>query len=94
MKLKPRTTYHDRNGHAVHIAGLTDRTLDGKPIYWSIQGNHYTEDGRFVFAKQGRRDLEDLPTLEYYTAETSQNIAEEDPSEEGKRWWDNVKTQR
>lgn len=47
MKLKPRTTYLNGRGERVCIAGLAKRD-DKQRAYWSIQGDHYTEDGRII----------------------------------------------
>lgn len=46
--LKERTTYLDGRGRRVHIVGCTGRLLDGLRIFWSIQGDHYTENGQMV----------------------------------------------
>ena len=98
LRLKPRTTYRDRNGEQVHIAGLAHRVVDGEPCYWSIQGDHYTEDGRFVHCCRvpGRSGsyINSL-ILEDFTLEQSvRNLVVEDDSEEAKRWWDGVVTER
>lgn len=94
MLLKPRMTYTNGNGNRVCIAGPLTRSIQGKdtPCFWSIQGDHYTQEGLFVFCR-GLPTKSDDFILEAFTLEqTTRNIVCEDASEEARTWWDNVKT--
>lgn len=93
LQLKPRTTYVSNDGKAVHIYGRARvPDLDGQRIWWSIQGDHYAEDGRRV----GTRELTGPSALRpkyekvLYAADNWRSIREEDTSEEAKRWWDGL----
>lgn len=93
MILKPRTTYLSNDGTAVHIYGLAKvPDLDGQRIWWSIQGDHYAEDGRRVGARtlSGPSVLRPKYEKILYAADNWRSIREEDTSEEAKRWWDGV----
>lgn len=81
VDLCARTTYLNNKGNQVHIAGLAHRPeMEGLLVYWSIEGNHYTEDGRFVWGDSL------CPALSLHS------IKEEDTSEEAKTWWEGVET--
>lgn len=94
MKLKPRTTYLDGDGYRIAIAGMTRREkVDGQDCFWSISGNHYTEEGRFIHSRRvkGQGEL----VLESYTLpDYRRNLVSEDTSKEAKDWWIGVKTER
>ncbi len=90
MKLNPRTTYLNNGGAQVMIVGLTGEKIGGQPLlgsiqplFWSIQGDHYAQDGRFV-----RWTRDDLHLL---SADARESLASEDTSEAAKRWWVGVK---
>jgi len=91
MQLKPRTTYLNGHGDQVMIAGTANRSVDGKPCWWSIQGDHYTENGLFVHCRQISREGELL--LESYTVpESARNLQSEDTRPAAAAWWDGVQT--
>lgn len=95
MKLKARTTYLNGNGDRVCIAGHAKREVNGQQCWWSIQGDHYTDDGRFVFSRRvvQHKDGKRFEALEAFTHDDNHcNLKEEDTSEAAKRWWDGVKT--
>jgi len=88
MKLKPRTTYLNHNGERVSIAGKTGESFEGIPLYWSIQGDHYGEDGRFLSGarKGGIGEL-----VRFFTAfDGGKAIAKKEIGRED--WWLNIKT--
>ncbi len=87
LTLKPRTTYRNGNGDRVCIAGPARRDLDGQPCWWSIQGNHYTEEGLFVYGRRKNNDFE-----AFTVKDSALNIISEDTSPEAQRWWQGVKT--
>lgn len=81
IKLQPRTTYTNRNGTTVHIAGLArTEPFEGKQVYWSIAGNWYLEDGTPY-----------SPRTPWYRPD-GEYIKEEDTSRAARAWWTNVKT--
>jgi len=93
LKLKPRTTYRDGNGKEVCIAGLAKRDFEGKPVYWSIQGDHYTEEGLFVGCRRVPVDGSHVTGFETesYTLQTwFKNLVSEDTSDKAKEWWKDV----
>lgn len=90
MKLAPRTTYVNGYGDRVCIAGLAKREVEGKQCYWSIQGDHYTEDGRFVYTRRVGHGAEDFGIESFTLDSDMRSIVREDASEEAKRWWDGV----
>ena len=45
MEIKAGKVYRDGDGSLVHIMGPTRTTDD---VYWSLEGNHYTAEGRMV----------------------------------------------
>lgn len=60
MKLKAHTTYVNNKGTRVEIMGLARvEPVDGLPIWWSLQGNHYAEDGRMVHHVRVVRSVSD-----------------------------------
>lgn len=93
LKLKTRTTYRDGNGKQVCIAGLAKRDFEGKPCWWSIQGDHYTEDGLFVGSRRVPVNGSHMGalSLESFTLETwLKNLVSEDTSEQARKWWEGV----
>jgi hypothetical protein len=91
LQLKPRTTYRDGDGREVCIAGLARYDLEGMPVFWSIQGNHYTVDGRFVHSRQkpGTR-REEMDYERFTIADGSRNLVSEDNSPAARKWWEGV----
>jgi len=93
LHLKPRTSYRNGLGKRVDIAGLAKRDFEGKPCWWSIQGDHYTEGGLFVGSRRvprdgshnGEQDLESYVLTPYL-----RNLVSEDDSEQARKWWENV----
>lgn len=92
MILRERTTYRDGRGRPVHIVGVTHERVDGLRIFWSIQGDHYAENGQRVFSaiiegssyvtgpraiKRSLRPLNSVLT-----------IVEEDTSPQAVAWWE------
>lgn len=60
MKLKANTTYVNNHGARVQIIGLARvEPVDGLPVWWSLQGNHYAEDGRLVAYARVVRSVSD-----------------------------------
>lgn len=50
LKLQANTEYVRGDGTEVRIAGLARHDpIDGQLIYWSVAGDWYAEDGRFVW---------------------------------------------
>jgi hypothetical protein len=93
MQLKGRTTYLNGWGRPVCIAGHAKRVVDGQQCWWSIQGDHYTDAGRFVYCRLVTREVDGEPVKVYesFTNEFDvKNIEKEDTSEAAARWWDNV----
>lgn len=91
LQLKPRTTYRDGNGNEVCIAGLAHYELEGMPVFWSIQGNHYTVDGRFVHSRRKPGSRRDEIELERYTrADDWHNLVAADTSPAALKWWEGV----
>lgn len=88
MKLKPRTTYLNGDGQRVMIAGLAKcPPVEGETIFYSIQGNWYSETGLYVVTyRDGRRVLCDR--------ESRYNLVREDTSPQAVSWWDGVTTER
>lgn len=95
MKLKPRTTYINNLGRKVCIAGFTRRggygpeadkpqVCESQPLYWSIQGDHYSEDGRFVTLN---RDYEKM----LLPADAGTSIKAEVTTKVARDWWKGVK---
>lgn len=86
MKLQPRTTYRDRGGSEVHVAGLAKcDPIEGQVIYWSIGGDWYAEDGRMVY---GATDRNWTYRRFLLPADSERTIVSEahDP-----QWWEGVK---
>jgi hypothetical protein len=88
MELKGRTTYRRSNGRLVHIAGLTGESFEGSPLWWSIEGDHYTSDG---FLMSVRLEGEER---RYVKFKTDSRIVEELTEPEHVRWWNGVVTDR
>jgi len=94
MKLKPRTTYRNGNGDRVSIAGLARTApVDSEPVFWSIQGDHYTESGKFVVTKRTTPPARPEEYERVTNRESLRNIASEDTSPDAVSWWDGVKTE-
>jgi hypothetical protein len=54
--MKPGT-YKTNRGDAVQIQGPARvDDIDGQPIFWSLQGDHYAADGRAVLGRLLRQD--------------------------------------
>lgn len=87
MKLKPRTTYLNHAGQRVSITGKTGEYFEGIPLYWSIQGDHYGDDGRMLSGarKGGIGEL-----VRFFTAFDGGSSIKNKVDDQG--WWDNVKT--
>lgn len=98
MKLKPRTTYENNRGVYVSIAGLTGVTHKGQRLYWSIQGDHYSEDGRRVSWAKGNVDaiaLEDMNLHRVLLPATAgDSIKREVTTREAREWWNGVITEK
>ena len=97
IKLQPRTTYTNGWGRTVNIAGPTGETIEGQPVFWSIQGDHYAQDGRFVNTSRLDNRAGDDPGLicmkRYLLgAHFRSNIASEDTSKAARDWWIGVDT--
>lgn len=90
LKLKARTTYKNADGRQVMIAGLTGETVNGLPVWWSIQGDHYTEDGRFVRSRRDWSKPGELVLLRFTTEDYNRNLASEDDSPAARNWWEGV----
>ncbi len=93
LKLQPRTTYLNGNGQRVCIAGLAKRDFEGVPCWWSIQGDHYTEDGLFIGSRRAPVNGSHMGelSLESYThAPSLRNLVSEDTSDQARKWWDGV----
>lgn len=89
--LKPKTTYKDRDGGTVSIAGLCKYEVEGEEVFWSIQGNHYTASGLFVCLRRKPGSAREAMDTERYTSPTNgRNIASEDMTEAHRKWWDGV----
>jgi hypothetical protein len=92
MKLKPRTTYFNGHGRHVNIAGLAKcERIEGQRIFWSIQGDWYSEDGRRVSL---RRKLDEGPYVfeRILIKNGLLNIEKEDESKDARDWWIGIKT--
>lgn len=98
MKLKPRTTYINNHGQRVCIAGLTGARHADQPLFWSIQGNHYSQDGRFV--SWSRRnpyaaEMKDMGLRQVLLpASAGSSLKEEVTTPAARRWWHSVVTER
>jgi hypothetical protein len=92
MKLKPRTTYLNKNGDRVNIAGLAKYTVDGINIFWSIQGDHYAEDGRFVSLARTEVNGEETYKKCFLPISFGRCIDKRLDTEEARAWWVGVKT--
>lgn len=90
MKLKPNTTYRDGCSNSVHILGPTGRTFEGKTCWWSVEGNHYTEEGLLLQSKMAIPD--ELGLVKFTTADSTGNLESEDESEGARLWWSGVET--
>lgn len=89
MKLTPRTTYRDRLNEPVHIAGPCGYDVDGEPVFWSIQGNHYTESGRLVLHNFHKDPMGNYVDDKFTHQDYRENIVRLDHDPE---WWKGVKT--
>lgn len=96
--LTNRTTYRNRRGDIVHIAGPTQcAPVQGLKTFWSIQGDHYAEDGRFVACRRSPNPdpeaAQEWPYVyeAYLAFDTSPRtiIAIED-TDGARDWWKNV----
>lgn len=98
MKLKPRTTYLNNGGKRVNIAGLIGEKHDGQPLFWSIQGDHYAEDGRRVSWAKQNPDAVAMSDMGLYRvllpANARHSIKEEVTTREAREWWNGVETER
>lgn len=83
--LKARTTYINGNGEKVHIGGLALYQVEGQDVFWSIQGDHYARDGRFV---TGRPDKSYKKSL--VSVMSGKTIRREDDSAGAAKWWEGV----
>lgn len=101
MKLKPRTTYRNKNGDLVNIAGLAQsHTIEGERIFWSIQGDWYSETGRFVYTRKiPVSDPKPGHSLFNYISSLMppvywKTISHIEDAKEAHDWWKGVKTER
>ncbi len=88
VTLKALQCYTDGSGARVAIAGLTGGEVNGMPVFWSIQGDHYTESGAFVFTRLNRPSTDvDCATWERFLRPGSiRDIVAEDNSPEAAIW--------
>lgn len=83
MQLQPKKTYKNKEGGTVHIVGLAKREkVEGKVVYWSIQGDHYTEDGRFIHCRRNSEGLE------FFTIDDDWRALEEDTPGLSQNFWE------
>lgn len=65
----PGKKYRSERRHRIHISGpvahADHENLEGLRLYWSLEGNWYAADGRYVLCRQVSRDP---LTLEHYLA--------------------------
>ncbi len=94
IKLSPRTSWVNGRGENVNIAGYAKRDpVDGQDIFWSIQGDHYTEDGRFVSMRRtGRTDESGWAIYETVLLDYGKgsSIAAQRTDKESVEWWIDV----
>ena len=101
IKLTNRTTYRNLRGDLVCIAGPTaNAAVEGQKTFWSIQGDHYAEDGRFVAIRRlpnpspSQKEREESPYIyESYLAPATnlRTITAIEDTDEARAWWKNFK---
>lgn len=97
IKLTNRTTYRNQRGDLVCIAGPTNATVEGQKTFWSIQGDHYAEDGRFVACRKhpnpDPKQTECPYLYECYLAPFTnpRTITAIEDTDEARAWWKNVR---
>lgn len=68
--------YRDGDGRHVRIMGHAKcELIDGERVWWSLQGNWYTDSGLFVFTRMV--DREPLRSERYTHPAVSKNIVQE-----------------
>jgi hypothetical protein len=94
MQLKERTTYLDGRGNRVNIAGHARREkVNGQNVWWSIQGDHYTDDGQFVCLRRVKGTAEREMQYESFTTDSNvRNLVQECDSPSDRAWWVGVVT--
>ena len=99
IKLTNRTTYRNQRSDLVNISGPTIAVVEGQKTFWSIQGDHYAEDGRFVACRklpnptESQKEREAWPFLyESYLAPftSPRTITAIEDTDEARAWWKNV----
>lgn len=101
MKLQPRTTYRNKSGDLVNIADLAQSDLiEGERIFWSIQGDWYSESGRFVYTRREpvKNPKPGVSPFDYITSLMppvyGKTISHIEDTKEARNWWEGVKTER
>lgn len=90
--LMPRTTYKRRDGGIEHVAGPTGELFDGKRIFWTIAGWHYTEDGLRLNLRRIQASASGQPQFERY-AETGNSTLILESADTADPWWRGVNTE-